>query len=273
MAWATSPPVVGKVTGSGRENQVGSRPRSRGARRVRTPDGSTATTAGSVVHPAATAMIPSPWAASDPSEVAGPSPDGTDTSSTVPSGLRTARRSTPPSLRTNHRSPPTKAYRDRPNTHWGVATSASPPVRASRSPVSGSTRCTCHQSPRSVTTCNIPSDRHSGWKNDSPPAATHRALDKVHPSVSATRSATHSSVSSHGRLGWFHRTQARRVPSGETRGQATKSAPVASTSTRIDPSVATATNSLAGSPPAWSTGWASRTHTYQQPSGVVRPSA
>jgi hypothetical protein len=46
----------------------------------------------------------------------------------------------------------------------------------------------------------------------------------------SARTRTTSSVASHGIDGWFQRIQANRVPSGLSRGAATKSDPVTSTS-------------------------------------------
>ena len=47
--------------------------------------------------------------------------------------------------------------------------------------------------------------------------------------------------------GWSHATQTRRVPSGDSRGDATKSLPLHSSQISIDPSVAIATRSFVGS--------------------------
>ena len=72
-------------------------------------------------------------------------------------------------------------------------------------------------------------------------------------------------------FGWSQAIQASIEPSGDTRGDITKSEPAHSVSTRCEPSAATAASSLAGSPPVVS--WRSRTQTHQRPSGVTRPSA
>ena len=61
--------------------------------------------------------------------------------------------------------------------------------------------------------------------------------------------ATHSSVESHGMSGWFHWIQASWLPSGETRGLATKSGPLTRTAGSPLPSAGTATISLTASPP------------------------
>ena len=103
-------------------------------------------------------------------------------------------------------------------THCGTPNSAVP--RAERLDVGrrrrdrGSTsRCGRRRS------SSAPSGDHSGWKIDSPRAARDPAR-VAERAVSASRSATHSSVPSHGMSGWSQVSHASRAPSGLRRGEA-----------------------------------------------------
>ena len=61
------------------------------------------------------------------------------------------------------------------------------------------------------------------------PAGDDRRIAELDAVVADVEGATHSSVESHGMFGWSHWIHARRLPSGEIRGLATKSGPVTST--------------------------------------------
>ena len=92
----------------------------------------------------------------------------------------------------------------------------------------------------------MPSGDHSGWTIDSsgPPAA-RLASPRV---PSGAKAATCRRVASHGMSGWSHSSQASIVPSGEMRGDETKSGPL--TRTRgSPPSSGIVTIVLTGSPP------------------------
>ena len=93
------------------------------------------------------------------------------------------------------------------------------------------------------------------------------------PTSVARRSATHSSVPSHGMSGCDHCSQHSRAPSGEMRGSDTKSGPDTSARGASSPVVSSTTISLttsAGPPPG---GWCSRTTSSQRPPASSVPSA
>ena len=105
-----------------------------------------------------------------------------------------------------------------------------------------------HHPVRSLMRWSVPSGDHSGWTIDSsgPPAA-RLASPRV---PSGAKAATCRRVASHGMSGWSHSSQASIVPSGDTRGDETKSGPL--TRTRgSPPSSGMVTIVLTGSPPPW----------------------
>ncbi len=119
---------------------------------------------------------------------------------------------------------------------------------------------------RSLRKSSEPSASQRGSSTDSPgpPATT--------VSSPVARSRTTSCVASHGIDGWFHCSQASVPPSGLSRGAATKSGPLTSTSGSEGACAASRTISFCTSVLAEPV-CRSRTQTIVAPSGATSPSA
>src|SRR5690606_31501332 len=106
-----------------------------------------------------------------------------------------------------------------PNAHAGPANSADIGQTAAARP--SAARYRFHQPVLSDTKYSELSDDQAGWTMDSPtPPATSRM--SVRP-PSAEISAVYSRVPSQGMFGWSQASQARRRPSGLSRGELKKS--------------------------------------------------